>query len=62
MRHSKIEIVLAEAGVSWEHVVHDNTSRVGGFRPVANETIVRLYRQYMPNHAPQAPGSETATS
>ena len=47
-----IELVLAQAGATWEHVVHVNTYHVGGFPPVVNEAIVRLYRQYMPNHAP----------
>lgn len=47
-----IELVLADAGANWEHVVHVNTYHVGGFPPVVNETIVKLYRQYMPNHAP----------
>lgn len=47
-----IAIVLAEAGASWRQVVHVNTYHVGGFPPVVNETIVRLYRHYMPDRAP----------
>jgi len=47
-----IELVLTEAGAGWSHVIHVNTYHVGGFPPIVNETIVRLYRQYMPNHAP----------
>lgn len=47
-----IELVLTESGASWDHVVHVNTYHVGGFPPIVNETIVRLYRQYMPHHAP----------
>ncbi|MGI6246951.1 MAG: RidA family protein [Pseudochelatococcus sp.] len=47
-----IGLILAAAGATWDHVVHVNTYHVGGFPPIVNETIVRLYRQYMPNHAP----------
>lgn len=47
-----IGLVLAEAGASWGHVIHVNTYHVGGFPPVVNETIVKLYRRYMPDHAP----------
>ncbi|ADU36525.1 RidA family protein [Variovorax paradoxus] len=47
-----VERTLATAGASWEHVVHVNSYHVGGFPPVVNETMARLYRQYMPNHAP----------
>jgi enamine deaminase RidA (YjgF/YER057c/UK114 family) len=47
-----IERVLAAAGATWAHVIHVNTYHVGGFPPIVNETIVKLYRQYMPNHAP----------
>ena len=47
-----IERILAEAGASWGHVVHVNTYHVGGFPPIVNDTIVMLYRRYMPNHAP----------
>ena len=47
-----IERVLAASGATWAHVIHVNTYHVGGFPAVVNETIVRLYRQYMPNHAP----------
>lgn len=49
---ANIELVLAEAGATWEHVVHVNTYHVGGFPPVVNDTIVQLYRTYMPSHAP----------
>jgi enamine deaminase RidA (YjgF/YER057c/UK114 family) len=47
-----IELVLTEAGSSWDHVVHVNTYHVGGFPTIVNDTIVRLYRQYMRHHAP----------
>lgn len=47
-----IELVLAKAGATWDHVIHVNTYHVGGFPPIVNDTIVKLYRQHMPNHAP----------
>ncbi|MHC8344708.1 RidA family protein [Pseudomonas sp. RT6P73] len=47
-----LERTLATAGASWEHVVHVNSYHVGGFPPIVNETMARLYRHYMPNHAP----------
>jgi enamine deaminase RidA (YjgF/YER057c/UK114 family) len=47
-----VALVLASAGANWGHVIHVNTYHVGGFPPVVNDTIVKLYRQYMPNHAP----------
>lgn len=47
-----IELVLVEAGASWDHVVHVNTYHVAGFPRIVNDTIVMLYRRYMPNHAP----------
>lgn len=47
-----VERTLAAAGAGWEHVVHVNSYHVGGFPPVVNETMARLYRQYMPDHAP----------
>jgi enamine deaminase RidA (YjgF/YER057c/UK114 family) len=47
-----VERTLATAGASWAHVVHVNSYHVGGFPPEVNETMARLYRQYMPNHAP----------
>lgn len=47
-----VERTLATAGASWADVVHVNTYHVGGFPPVVNETIAKLYRHYMPNHAP----------
>lgn len=47
-----LERTLAAAGASWDHVVHVNSYHVGGFPPEVNETMTRLYRQYMPNHAP----------
>jgi enamine deaminase RidA (YjgF/YER057c/UK114 family) len=43
---------LATAGADWEHVVHVNSYHVGGFPPVVNETIAKLFRHYMPDHAP----------
>ncbi len=47
-----VERTLATAGASWEHVIHVNSYHVGGFPPEVNETMVRLYRHYMPGHAP----------
>jgi enamine deaminase RidA (YjgF/YER057c/UK114 family) len=47
-----VERTLATAGAGWEHVVHVNSYHVGGFPPEVNETMTRLYRRYMPNHAP----------
>ncbi|MEG4853550.1 RidA family protein [Microcoleus sp. B5-D4] len=47
-----VERTLATAGAGWEHVVHVNSYHVGGFPPEVNEVMVRLYRHYMPNHAP----------
>lgn len=47
-----VDLVLKTAGASWGHVIHVNTYHVGGFPPEVNETIVKLYRQYMPDHAP----------
>ncbi|MDP9603193.1 Enamine deaminase RidA, house cleaning of reactive enamine intermediates, YjgF/YER057c/UK114 family [Variovorax sp. YR750] len=47
-----VEKTLATAGAHWGHVVHVNTYHVGGFPPEVNRTIARLYRQYMPDHAP----------
>jgi enamine deaminase RidA (YjgF/YER057c/UK114 family) len=43
---------LATAGASWKHVVHVNSYHVGGFPPEVNEVMVKLFRHYMPNHAP----------
>jgi enamine deaminase RidA (YjgF/YER057c/UK114 family) len=47
-----VERTLATAGTSWEHVVHVNSYHVGGFPPEVNEMMGRLYRHYMPKHAP----------
>jgi enamine deaminase RidA (YjgF/YER057c/UK114 family) len=46
-----VERTLATAGASWEHVIHVNSYHVG-FPPEVNEAMVRLFRHYMPNHAP----------
>jgi enamine deaminase RidA (YjgF/YER057c/UK114 family) len=43
---------LATAGAGWEHVVHVNSYHVGGFPPGVNDVMVKLFRHYMPNHAP----------
>jgi enamine deaminase RidA (YjgF/YER057c/UK114 family) len=43
---------LATAGASWEDVVHINSYHVGGFPPEVNDVMVKLFRHYMPNHAP----------
>lgn len=47
-----VERTLAAAGACWQHVVHVNSYHVGGFPPAVNETMNRLFRHYMPNHAP----------
>ncbi|WP_191059786.1 RidA family protein [Geminicoccus harenae] len=47
-----VERTLAAAGAGWEHVVHVNSYHVGGFPPEVNATMARLYRHYMPDHAP----------
>lgn len=47
-----VERTLATAGASWKDVVHVNSYHVGGFPPVVNETMAKLYRQYMPDRAP----------
>jgi enamine deaminase RidA (YjgF/YER057c/UK114 family) len=47
-----IERTLATAGASWRDVVHVNSYHVGGFPPVVNETMAKLYRSYMPDRAP----------
>jgi enamine deaminase RidA (YjgF/YER057c/UK114 family) len=47
-----IELGLSKAGATWDHVIHINSYHVGGFLPILNDTIVKLYRRYMPNHAP----------
>jgi enamine deaminase RidA (YjgF/YER057c/UK114 family) len=47
-----VERTLATAGAGWEHVVHVNSYHVGGFPPEVNDEMVRLFRHYMPNHAP----------
>jgi enamine deaminase RidA (YjgF/YER057c/UK114 family) len=47
-----LERTLATAGAGWKDVVHVNSYHVGGFPPLVNETMARLYRQYMPDHAP----------
>ncbi|GAB4072551.1 hypothetical protein KHC28_06840 [Ancylobacter sonchi] len=47
-----VERTLAAGGAGWEHVVHVNSYHVGGFPPEVNATMVRLYRHYMPDHAP----------
>lgn len=47
-----VEATLATAGASWEHVVHVNSYHVGGFPPEVNDTMVKMFRNYIPNHAP----------
>jgi enamine deaminase RidA (YjgF/YER057c/UK114 family) len=47
-----VEQTLATAGAGWEHVVHVNSYHVGGLPPEVNDVMVKLYRHYMPNHAP----------
>lgn len=46
-----VERTLATAGASWEHVIHVNSYHVG-FPQETNETMKRMFRHYMPNHAP----------
>jgi enamine deaminase RidA (YjgF/YER057c/UK114 family) len=47
-----VERTLATAGAGWEDVVHINSYHVGGFPPEVNDVMVKLFRHYMPNHAP----------
>lgn len=47
-----VEKTLATAGASWKHVIHVNSYHVGGFPPLVNETMVKMYRKYMPDHSP----------
>ena len=47
-----VERTLALTGAGWQHVIHVNSYHVGKFPPEVNETMTRLYRQYMPDHAP----------
>lgn len=49
---ANVERTLATAGASWKNVVHVNSYHVGGFPPVVNEIVTRLYRHYMPDRAP----------
>lgn len=47
-----VEKTLATAGASWKDVIHVNSYHVGGFPPEVNELMTKLFRQYMPDHAP----------
>lgn len=47
-----VERTLATAGASWKNVVHVNSYHVGGFPPIVNETISRLYREHMSDRPP----------
>lgn len=47
-----VERTLKTAGASWDQVIHVNSYHVGGFPPEVNESMARLYRHYMPDHAP----------
>lgn len=47
-----LEKTLATAGAGWQHVIHVNSYHVGGFPPEVNETMVKLFHHYMPEHAP----------
>jgi enamine deaminase RidA (YjgF/YER057c/UK114 family) len=47
-----VEATLATAGAGWEHVVHVNSYHVEGFPPEVNDTMVKMFRHYMPDHAP----------
>jgi enamine deaminase RidA (YjgF/YER057c/UK114 family) len=46
-----VEHTLQAAGAGWQHVVHINSYHVG-FAPKVNETMIKLMRHYMPDHAP----------
>jgi len=48
---ANVERTLATAGASWKDVVHVNSYHVG-FPPETNATMVKLYRQYMPERKP----------
>lgn len=47
-----LERTLSTANAEWKHVAHINSYHVGGFPPEVNATMTRLFRQYMPDHAP----------
>lgn len=47
-----VERTLATAGAGWENVIHVNSYHVGGIPAEVNETMTRLYRQYMPSQPP----------
>jgi len=47
-----VQRTLNTAGASWANVVHVNSYHVGGFPPGMNETMTKLFRHYMPDHAP----------
>lgn len=49
---ANVERTLALAGASWKDVVHVNSYHVGGYPPIVNETMSRLYRHYMPEQGP----------
>jgi len=42
---------LETAGAGWKHVIHINSYHVD-FEPKVNEIMSRLFRHYMPDHAP----------
>jgi enamine deaminase RidA (YjgF/YER057c/UK114 family) len=48
---ANVERTLATAGAGWKDVVHVNSYHIG-FPPKTNETMVRLFRQYMPERKP----------
>ena len=52
LRRSSPDQQKLATGARWKDVVHVNSYHVGGFGPEVNETMSRLYRQYMPDHAP----------
>jgi len=47
-----VQRTLATAGAGWEHVIDVHSYHVGGFPPEVNQTMTRLFRQYIPTHAP----------
>ena len=47
-----VERTLKTAGATWNDVVSVDSYHVGGFGPGVNETMVKEFRHYMPEHAP----------
>jgi enamine deaminase RidA (YjgF/YER057c/UK114 family) len=47
-----VERTLKTTGATWNDVVSVDSYHVGGFGPGVNETMVKEFRHYMPDHAP----------